>query len=41
MSASYVENARQLGRLFAAFRVGVALLAIELAAWLVNVSEGA
>lgn len=41
MSASYVENARQLGRLFAAFRVGVALLAIELAAWLVDVSEGA
>lgn len=41
MSASYVANAVQLGRLFIAFRAGVVLLAVGSIAWLVNLGAGA
>ena len=40
-SAAYDGNARQLGRLFQVFRVGLIVLVFEVAAWLVALAERA
>ena len=37
-SASYTGNARLLGKLYWAFRVGLVLVAAEVAAWVVALS---
>jgi hypothetical protein len=38
-SAAYDGNARQLGTLFLVFRVGLVLLVVEVAAWIVALAE--
>ena len=38
-SAAYDENARQLGRLFLVFRIGLVMLVFEVAAWVVALAE--
>ena len=38
-SASYDRNARQLGLLFAAFRVGLILLVVEVGAWMIALGQ--
>lgn len=38
-SAAYDRNARQLGRLFTIFRVGLVVLVVEVAAWVVALAE--
>ena len=40
-STAYDTNARQLGRLFLVFRVGLVLLVVEVAAWVVALAERA
>lgn len=40
MSRSYTVNAAQLRWLFVAFRLGALLLVLEVAAWVVNLSQG-
>jgi hypothetical protein len=40
-SAAYDDNARQLGHLYLVFRVGLAVLVIEVAAWIVALAERA
>ena len=40
-STTYDENARQLGRLFLVFRIGLIVLVIEVAAWVVALAERA
>ena len=38
-AAAYDRNARQLGRLFTVFRVGLVVLVVEVAAWVVALAE--
>jgi hypothetical protein len=38
-SAAYDGNAQQLGRLFLVFRVGLVILVVEVAAWVVALAE--
>jgi hypothetical protein len=40
-STAYDENARQLGRLFLVFRIGLIVLVVEVAAWVVALAERA
>jgi len=40
-STAYDRNARQLGRLFLVFRVGLAVLVVEVATWVVALAERA
>jgi hypothetical protein len=38
-SAAYDENARQLGRLFLVFRIGLIVLVFEVAAWVLALAD--